>query len=81
MTEEKTYSQMREEFSKRFYGKIVPHIQNFEQERISHLESAVGISAILIFIPVLIIFPILKTVQILPLKLQFCLFLWQFLSI
>lgn len=47
---------MREEFSKRFYGKIVPYIQNFEQERISHLESVVGISAILIFIPVLIIF-------------------------
>ena len=56
MPQEKTYSQMREEFSKRFYGKIVPYIQNFEQERISHLESVVGISAILIFIPVLIIF-------------------------
>ncbi len=56
MPQEKIYSQMQEEFSKRFYGKIVPYIQNFEQERISHLESAVGISAILIFIPVLIIF-------------------------
>ena len=62
MSGKNIYKRMQEEFSQKFYGKIVPYIQNFEQERISHLESAIGVSAILIFIPILVILSDLKNI-------------------
>ena len=50
MPQEKTYSQMREEFSKTFYKSIAPRIQQYEYERISILVTTLFIGLILVLI-------------------------------
>ena len=50
MPQEKTYSQMREEFSKTFYKSIAPRIQQYEYERISILVTTLFICLILVLI-------------------------------
>ena len=58
MSEEKTYKQMREEFTKKFYGEISPEIQKYDKERVSKLKTSLCISTILVLIGIL--FGILK---------------------
>ena len=63
MLEEKyIYRRMQDEFTQKFYRKIAPEIKKFEGERISHQETAISISAILIFIPILVILSDLKDI-------------------
>lgn len=50
MMEEKTYKQIREEFTKTFYGKIAPKIKKFDNERIKTL-----IKTFCFFIPMIIL--------------------------
>ena len=54
MTEEKTYSQMRNEFTERFYKQIVPKIQKYENERKTILVKTICFSILLILASILI---------------------------
>ena len=46
MTQEKTYSQIRNDFSKKFYSYIVPRIRQYEDERVIRLLASLVVSII-----------------------------------
>ena len=54
MPQEKTYSQMRNEFTERFYKQIVPKIQNHEKERKTTLIRTICFSILMILAGILI---------------------------
>ena len=58
MSEEKTYKQMQEEFTRKFYREIAPEIQKYDKERVSKLKTSLCSSTILVLIAIL--FGILK---------------------
>ncbi len=55
MPQEKTYSQMRNEFTERFYKQIVPKIQKYENERKTILAKTICFSIMMILAGILII--------------------------
>lgn len=58
MSEEKTYKQMQEEFTRKFYREIAQELQKYDNERVSKLKTSLCISTIIILIAIL--FGILK---------------------
>lgn len=54
MSEEKTYSQMRNEFTERFYKQIVPKVQKYENERKTILIRTICFSILMILAGMLI---------------------------
>ena len=55
MPQEKTYSQMRNEFTERFYKQIVPKIQKYENERKTTLIRTICFSTLMIVASILIV--------------------------
>ncbi len=77
MSEEKTYKQMREEFTQKFYRKIAPELQKYDKERVNKQEIAVSVSAILILIAILIVISDFKNKTISDTNCQFSFWLFS----